>query len=114
MSWRLFYGKFELAQLGVIFRKSCVHGKLRTTDLIVGLKKIYGIIFFALRKEVDTEWIFIDGSYVRVHQHGSGSRRREHRGIGRSHGGPTTKIQIKILICNFMETDMLLKIYLPN
>lgn len=50
--------------------------------------------FFALRKEADTEWIFIDGSYVRVHQHGSGSRRGEYRGIGKSHGGPTTKIHM--------------------
>ena len=31
---------------------------------------------------------------MRVHQHGSGSRRGEYRGIGKSHGGPTTKIHM--------------------
>lgn len=50
--------------------------------------------FFALRKEADTEWIFIDGSYVRIHQHGSGARRGEYRAIGKSRGGPTTKIHM--------------------
>lgn len=53
-----------------------------------------GQIFFALQKEADTEWIFIDGSYVRVHQPASGSRRGENRAIGKSHGGPTTKIHM--------------------
>ncbi len=53
-----------------------------------------GQFFFALPKEADTEWIFIDGSYVRVHQHASGSRRGEYRAIGKSHGGPTTKIHM--------------------
>lgn len=38
--------------------------------------------------------MFIDGSYIRVHQHGSGARRGEHRAIGTSRGGPTTKIHI--------------------
>ena len=50
--------------------------------------------FFALRKEADTEWVFIDGSYVRVHQHASGARRGEYRAIGTSRGGPTTKIHM--------------------
>ena len=31
---------------------------------------------------------------MRVHQHASGSRREEHRAIGKSHGGPTTKIHM--------------------
>ena len=53
-----------------------------------------GRFFFALRKEVDTEWVFADGSYVRAHQHASGARRGEERAIGRSRGGPTTKIHI--------------------
>jgi transposase len=50
--------------------------------------------FFALRKEADTEWIFIDGSYVRAHQHASGARSGELRAIGTSRGGPTTKIHM--------------------
>jgi transposase len=57
-------------------------------------KRLMGQIFFALQKEADTEWIFIDGSHVRVHQHASGSRRGEYRAIGKTPGGPTTKIHM--------------------
>lgn len=53
-----------------------------------------GGIFFELRGEVDTEWVFIDGSYVRAHQHASGARLGEERAIGRSRGGPTTKLHM--------------------
>ena len=52
------------------------------------------MIFFALRKEADTEWVFIDGSYIRAHQHASGARRGEYRAIGTSRGGPTTKVHV--------------------
>ena len=57
-------------------------------------KRTLGQIFFAIPKEADTEWIFIDGSHIRVHQHASGSRRGEYRAIGKSSGGPTTKIHM--------------------
>ncbi len=53
-----------------------------------------GGFFFGLRKEVDTEWVFTDGSYIRCHQHASGSRRGEDRAIGQSRGGATTKIHL--------------------
>ena len=53
-----------------------------------------GAFFFSLRKEIDTEWIFTDGSYVRCHQHASGARYGEDRAIGRSCGGATTKIHL--------------------
>ena len=49
-------------------------------------------IFFKLRGEIDTEWVFADGSDVRAHQHASGARIGEERAIGRSRGGATTKI----------------------
>lgn len=50
--------------------------------------------FFELRGEIDQEWVFVDGSYVRAHQHASGARRGEERAIGKSRGGATTKIHI--------------------
>ena len=53
-----------------------------------------GRFFFMLRGEIDSEWIFVDGSYVRAHQHASGARLGEERAIGRSAGGATTKIHI--------------------
>ncbi len=57
-------------------------------------ERTLGQFFFAIPKEADSEWIFIDGSHVRVHQHASGSRRGEYRAIGKSPGGPTTKIHM--------------------
>ena len=38
--------------------------------------------------------MFIDGSYVRAHQHAHGARRGEYCAIGKSRGGPTTKIHV--------------------
>jgi len=53
-----------------------------------------GRFFFELRGEIDEEWVFIDGSYVRAHQHASGARVGEERAIGISRGGATSKIHI--------------------
>ena len=53
-----------------------------------------GGFFFELRGEIDAEWIFADGSYIRAHQHASGARHGEERSIGRSCGGLTTKIHM--------------------
>lgn len=50
--------------------------------------------FFELRGQVDEEWTFADGSFVRAHQHASGARIGEERAIGTSRGGSTTKIHI--------------------
>jgi len=50
--------------------------------------------FFEVRGDIDTEWVFPDGSYVRAHQHASGARRGEERAIGISRGGATTKIHM--------------------
>ena len=47
--------------------------------------------FFRLRGVLDQEWVFIDGSYIRVHQHASGARYGFERAIGQSRGGQTTK-----------------------
>ena len=52
--------------------------------------------FFDLRTQTDKEWVFIDGSYVRCHQHASGARRGEERAIGLSRGGNTTKIHLYV------------------
>jgi hypothetical protein len=60
---------------------------------VVG-KRLVGEFFFELRGEIDQEWVFIDGSYVRAHQHASGARKGAERAIGLSRGGPTTKIHI--------------------
>ncbi len=58
-----------------------------------------GGFFFELRGEIDEEWVFADGSYVRAHQHASGARIGEERAIGISRGGATTKIHITADAC---------------
>ncbi|WP_216936940.1 MULTISPECIES: IS5 family transposase [unclassified Acinetobacter] len=57
-------------------------------------KGLCGIIFFRLRGVLDQEWVFIDGSYIRVHQNASGARNGCERAIGQSRGGRTTKIHL--------------------
>nr|WP_165493517.1 IS5 family transposase [Acinetobacter terrestris] len=59
-------------------------------------KGLWGEFFFKLRGILDKEWVFIDGSYIRAHQHASGARRGEDRAIGRSRGGATTKIHLAV------------------
>lgn len=60
----------------------------------MGKTRFVGKIFFELRGEIDTEWVFADGSYIRAHQHASGARNGEERAIGKSRGGLTTKIHM--------------------
>ena len=93
-SWKLYCGNYAQVRLGVTYLKNCVRGKQLIVVSTAGRKLAYGRIFFSLRKEVDTEWVFTDGSYVRCHQHASGARRGEDRAIGQSRGGATTKIHL--------------------
>ena len=94
ISWKLYFGNCELVQLGAISLKTYVLGKPLIIDLIVGPLRACGISFFSLRGTLDTEWVFIDGSYIRAHQHASGARHGENRAIGSSRGGSTTKIHL--------------------
>ncbi|MCK9503776.1 MAG: IS5 family transposase [Porticoccaceae bacterium] len=57
-------------------------------------KGLWAEFFFELRGEIDSGWVFADGSYVRAHQHASGARRGEERAIGKSRGGATTKLHV--------------------
>ena len=57
-------------------------------------KGLWSDFFLLYGKKVDTKWTFVDGSYIRAHQHAQGARRGESRAIGRSRGGPTTKIHM--------------------
>ena len=50
-------------------------------------------IFEALSDDADFEYVIVDGTIVRVHQHGTGAKGGTHnQAIGRSRGGLTTKI----------------------
>ena len=49
-----------------------------------------------LVSEPDTEWEFIDGSYVKAHQHSTGARGADSQAIGKSRAGNTTKIHLAV------------------
>ena len=54
---------------------------------------VFDQMFEALAADADFEYIIVDGTIVRVHQHGSGARGgTKTQAIGRSRGGLTTKI----------------------
>src|ERR671910_2449338 len=54
---------------------------------------VFDQIFEALSDDVDFEYVIVDGTIVRVHQHGTGAQGGTHnQAIGRSRGGLTTKI----------------------
>ena len=94
ISWKPSYGNYVRVRHGVIFLKNFALGKLLTIALIAGQVRDYGINFFRLRGVLDQEWVFIDGSYIRVHQHASGARHGFERAIGQSRGGRATKIHL--------------------
>lgn len=77
-----------------MFPQNFAHGARPLIGSIAGLDQDSGKVFFCLRGEIDQEWIFADGSYVRAHQHASGARLGEERAIGASRGGSTTKIHV--------------------
>lgn len=52
-------------------------------------------IFLSLRTDPDFEWVFVDGTYIKAHQHSAGSGENETtKTIGLSRGGLTTKIHM--------------------
>lgn len=53
-------------------------------------------IFKALMIEPDLEWAFIDGSYIKAHQHSAGAASDEDNGIGKSRAGNTSKIHLVV------------------
>ena len=60
------------------------------------LKEKWINIFKSLVQDPDFEWMFIDGSIIRAHQHSSGAASEENQGIGKSRGGNTTKIHMAV------------------
>jgi len=53
-------------------------------------------IFKNLVKKPDIEWEFIDGSFVKAHQHSAGAASGQKEAIGKSKGGNTTKIHMAV------------------
>lgn len=53
-------------------------------------------IFKALVNQPDLEWTFIDGSYIKAHQHSAGAASGQDEAIGKSRAGQTTKIHLAV------------------
>ena len=64
--------------------------------LLWSRKGILQRLFKKLITEPDFEWIFIDGSIVKAHQHSAGASSKEDEAIGKSKGGNTSKIHLAV------------------
>ena len=53
-------------------------------------------LFKALSADTDAEWLFLDSSVVRAHQHSSGASGQDVQAIGRSRGGLSTKVHLAV------------------
>ncbi len=53
-------------------------------------------LFKSLSNGTDSEWLFIDGSIVRAHQHSTGARTKNDEAIDKSRGGNSTKIHLAV------------------
>uniref|UniRef100_UPI0036D7A165 IS5 family transposase n=1 Tax=Photorhabdus sp. RM322S TaxID=3342825 RepID=UPI0036D7A165 len=59
-------------------------------------KGILQLLFKWLSHHTDSEWLFIDGSIIRAHQHSAGAASGEDTSIGQSRGGRSTKIHLVV------------------
>ncbi len=53
-------------------------------------------VFKALVHAPDMEWVFIDGTYAKAHQHSAGAVGSDPQAIGRSRAGLTTKLHLAV------------------
>ena len=56
-------------------------------------------VFRKLVIDPDLEWEFIDGSYVKAHQHSTGAAGEDSQAIGKSRAGNTSKIHLAVDSC---------------
>jgi hypothetical protein len=88
-SSKLFFGLCVLGHLGATFRSISVFQRFRRWVR----RGVFDQVFAALSDDADFEYVIIDGTIVRVHQHGTGAKGGTHnQAIGCSRGGLTTKI----------------------
>lgn len=63
----------------------------------------------SFRQHIDSEWIFIDDSIIKTHQHATGANGQNPQAIGKSVAGNTTKIHLAVNSCgnpiDFILTD---------
>ena len=92
-----------LAAPGVTYRPLSANFRLFITALTVGQKKgIIHNIFKILSADADKEWLMMDGSHIRAHQHSAGAAAysgEDEHAIGMSRGGMTSKIHLMVDAC---------------
>lgn len=59
-------------------------------------KGLLNMLFNELAKLSDYDWVFLDGSIVRAHQHSTGAATDNSEQIGKSRGGNSTKIHLAV------------------
>lgn len=103
---KLFSIELEQAVRGEIFLAVLVIQTLFSNVLIVGHSGKFLRLFKLLASCPDMEWIFIDGSHVRAHQHSAGIANQS---ISKSVGGNSSKIHLIVDAhgnpIDFMITD---------
>ena len=62
-------------------------------------KGVLEALFHDLADDPDMEWLFLDGSVARAHQHSSGAASHADEAIGQSRGGRTTKLHLAVDSC---------------
>jgi len=75
------FGEWNTVYTG--FNDRCAKGKRKQT-------------FHKLTDDPDMEWVFIDGTYVKSHQHSTGAATESLEAIGKSRAGNTTKIHMAV------------------
>jgi transposase len=58
-------------------------------------------VFKALVSDPDLEWVFIDGTYAKAHQHSAGAVGPDPQAIGKSRAGHTSKLHLAVDACGF-------------
>jgi transposase len=59
-------------------------------------KDLWKKLFNVLRTDSDLEWVFIDGRYVKAHQHSAGAAGGHDEYIGKSRAGNTSEVHLAV------------------
>jgi transposase len=59
-------------------------------------KGLWKKLFNVLKADSDLEWVFIDGSYVKAHQHSARAAGGYNENIGKSRAGNTSKVHLAV------------------
>ena len=96
-SWKPFCTDIEPAFLGVISLSGFGDWKIVHQRFSRWAKSgVFERIFKLLAGDQDNEYMIIDATIVRAHQHSAGARKKRRASIGRSRGGLTTKIRVLV------------------